>query len=118
MTLRLQIEPWGEPNPRKIQQAVEVLHRGGVAAYPTDSIYALGCAIESRDAIEKIFRGRYGRADGQEIPVKITRDGTPMTLPLKVRLSVTTQQRIIFDASASPKALRVRKGILTGQLGG
>ena len=45
MTLRLQIEQWGDPNPRKIQQAVEVLHRGGVAAYPTDSIYALGCAI-------------------------------------------------------------------------
>jgi tRNA threonylcarbamoyl adenosine modification protein (Sua5/YciO/YrdC/YwlC family) len=58
VTLRLQIDPWGEPNPRKIQQAVEVLHRGGVAAYPTDSIYALGCAIEARDAIEKIFRAK------------------------------------------------------------
>lgn len=58
MTLRLQIEPWGEPNPRKIQQAVDVLHRGGVAAYPTDSIYALGCAIEARDAIERIFRAK------------------------------------------------------------
>jgi tRNA threonylcarbamoyl adenosine modification protein (Sua5/YciO/YrdC/YwlC family) len=58
MTLRLQIEPWGEPNPRKIEQAVEVLHRGGVAAYPTDSIYALGCAIEARDAIEKIYRAK------------------------------------------------------------
>ncbi len=56
--LRLAIEPWGEPNPRKIQQAVDVLHRGGVAAYPTDSIYALGCAIESRDAIETIFRAK------------------------------------------------------------
>lgn len=58
MTLRLQIDPWGEPNPRKIQQAVDVLHRGGVAAYPTDSIYALGCAIEAREAIEKIFRAK------------------------------------------------------------
>jgi tRNA threonylcarbamoyl adenosine modification protein (Sua5/YciO/YrdC/YwlC family) len=58
MTLRLQIDPWGEPNPRKIEQAVEVLHRGGVAAYPTESVYALGCAIESRDAIEKIFRAK------------------------------------------------------------
>jgi tRNA threonylcarbamoyl adenosine modification protein (Sua5/YciO/YrdC/YwlC family) len=56
--LRLAIEPWGTPSPRKIQQAVDVLHRGGVAAYPTDSIYALGCAIDSRDAIEKIFRAR------------------------------------------------------------
>jgi tRNA threonylcarbamoyl adenosine modification protein (Sua5/YciO/YrdC/YwlC family) len=46
------------PSPRKIQQAVDVLHAGGVAAYPTDSIYALGCAIESRDAIEKIYRAK------------------------------------------------------------
>ena len=58
MTLRLHIEQWGDPNPRKIQQAVEILHKGGVAAYPTDSIYALGCAIEARDAIEKIFRAK------------------------------------------------------------
>ena len=58
MTLRVQIEQWGEPNPRKIEQAVEALHKGGVAAYPTDSIYALGCAIEAREAIEKIFRAK------------------------------------------------------------
>jgi tRNA threonylcarbamoyl adenosine modification protein (Sua5/YciO/YrdC/YwlC family) len=58
VTLRLQIEQWGDPNPRKIQQAVEILHKGGVAAYPTDSIYALGCAIEAREAIEKIFRAK------------------------------------------------------------
>lgn len=58
MTLRLAIEPWGTPSPRKIQQAVDVLHRGGIAAYPTDSIYALGCAIEARDAIERIYRAK------------------------------------------------------------
>jgi tRNA threonylcarbamoyl adenosine modification protein (Sua5/YciO/YrdC/YwlC family) len=56
--VRLAIEPWGTPSPRKIQQAVDILHSGGVAAYPTDSIYALGCAIEARDAIEKIYRAK------------------------------------------------------------
>ena len=56
--LRLVIERWGPPSPRKIAAAVEVLHRGGVAAYPTDSIYALGCAIEARDAIERIYRAK------------------------------------------------------------
>ena len=56
--LRLVIEPWGPPAPRKIAAAIEVLHRGGVAAYPTDSIYALGCAIEARDAIERIYRAK------------------------------------------------------------
>ena len=56
MTLRLQVDRWGDP--RKIAEAVEVLHRGGVAAYPTDSIYALGCAIEAKDAIERIYRAK------------------------------------------------------------
>lgn len=56
--LRIVFDQLEEPNPRKIQQAIEILHKGGVAAYPTDSIYALGCAIESRDAIEKIFRAK------------------------------------------------------------
>jgi tRNA threonylcarbamoyl adenosine modification protein (Sua5/YciO/YrdC/YwlC family) len=56
--MRLQFDRWGEPNPRKIEAAVEVLHKGGVAAYPTDSIYALGCAIESREGIERIYRAK------------------------------------------------------------
>jgi len=56
--LRIVFDAWGEPSPRKIEQAVEILHAGGVAAYPTDSIYALGCAIEARDAIERIFRAK------------------------------------------------------------
>jgi tRNA threonylcarbamoyl adenosine modification protein (Sua5/YciO/YrdC/YwlC family) len=56
--LRLVFDEWGDPSPRKIQQAVDILHAGGVAAYPTDSIYALGCAIESRDGIERIHRAK------------------------------------------------------------
>jgi tRNA threonylcarbamoyl adenosine modification protein (Sua5/YciO/YrdC/YwlC family) len=56
--LRLQIEPWGDPPARKIRKIVEILHGGGVAAYPTDSVYALGCAIEARDAIERIYRAK------------------------------------------------------------
>lgn len=55
-SLRLAFDRWGEPPARKIARAVEIVHAGGVAAYPTDSVYALGCAIEARDAIERIHR--------------------------------------------------------------
>ncbi|MDD9937158.1 MAG: L-threonylcarbamoyladenylate synthase [Myxococcales bacterium] len=44
------------PEPRKIAQAVEVMRRGGVIAYPTDTVYALGCDIHDRKAMERIYR--------------------------------------------------------------
>ena len=44
------------PERRKLDQAVAVLHDGGVVAYPTDTLYALGCAIESRRGIERIYQ--------------------------------------------------------------
>lgn len=56
--LRLQIDARGAPPPSKIKKAVELLHRGGIAAYPTDSCYALGCAIEAKKAAERIYRAK------------------------------------------------------------
>jgi tRNA threonylcarbamoyl adenosine modification protein (Sua5/YciO/YrdC/YwlC family) len=53
--LRLELNP-NHPEPRKIAQAVKILEDGGVALYPTDTVYALGCAIDARRAIEKIYR--------------------------------------------------------------
>ena len=42
------------PQARLIHQAVEILHAGGVIAYPTDSSYALGCMLGNKDAQERI----------------------------------------------------------------
>ena len=42
------------PEPRKIQRAVEILERGGVIAYPTDTTYGIGCSIFEKKAIERI----------------------------------------------------------------
>ncbi len=44
------------PSSRKIQQAVEVLRKGGIIIYPTDTVYGLGCDIYNAKAIEKICR--------------------------------------------------------------
>lgn len=46
------------PENRKIQQVIEVLQKGGVIIYPTDTIYGLGCDIFQTKAIEKICRIR------------------------------------------------------------
>ncbi len=46
------------PQHRLIHQAVEILNKGGVIVYPTDSAYALGCHIGDKKAIERIRRIR------------------------------------------------------------
>ena len=46
------------PQQRLIEQAVNVLRKGGVIVYPTDSAYALGCHIGDKNAMERIRRIR------------------------------------------------------------
>lgn len=44
------------PNPKQIKQVVEVLRRGGLVIYPTDTVYGLGCDITNIKALERIAR--------------------------------------------------------------
>ncbi len=46
------------PQKRLIQQAVQIIDRGGLIIYPTDSSYALGCHIGDKRAMERIQRLR------------------------------------------------------------
>lgn len=57
MSQFFQIHP-DNPQVRLIKQAVEIVHRGGVIAYPTDSAYALGCHLGDKAALERIRRIR------------------------------------------------------------
>lgn len=47
-----------QPQPRLIRQAVQIVREGGLAAFPTDSAYALGGRIGNADLIERIRRIR------------------------------------------------------------
>lgn len=51
------------PEPRKIGQAHAALERGDVIAYPTDSVYGLGCDILSRKGVEALYRMKNMRND-------------------------------------------------------
>ncbi len=42
------------PNLKQIAHAAEVLRADGIIAYPTDSVYALGCSIRNPKAIERL----------------------------------------------------------------
>ncbi len=46
------------PQHRLVQQAVDLVMRGGVIVYPTDSGYAIGCRIGDKNAMERICRVR------------------------------------------------------------
>jgi tRNA threonylcarbamoyl adenosine modification protein (Sua5/YciO/YrdC/YwlC family) len=43
------------PQPRLIRQVVEVLNKGGVIAYPTDTVYGFGCSLYNKKGIERIY---------------------------------------------------------------
>jgi len=44
------------PNSTVINKVVEVLKKGGIIIYPTDTVYGLGCDITNAKAVEKIAR--------------------------------------------------------------
>jgi tRNA threonylcarbamoyl adenosine modification protein (Sua5/YciO/YrdC/YwlC family) len=46
------------PQPRLIRQAAEIVRKGGVIVYPTDSCCALGCRIGDKAAMERIRKIR------------------------------------------------------------
>ena len=48
-----------DPQPRAIGQAVQLIRDGGLVAYPTDSGYALGCALGNQEGKERITRIRH-----------------------------------------------------------
>ena len=42
------------PQPRLVQQVVELLENDGVIIYPTDMVYGLGCSIYSKKAMKRL----------------------------------------------------------------
>ncbi|MGD9108449.1 MAG: L-threonylcarbamoyladenylate synthase [Gammaproteobacteria bacterium] len=42
------------PQVRLINQAVEIIRDGGVVVYPTDSVYAIGCHLNDKKALDRI----------------------------------------------------------------
>lgn len=53
----LEIHP-KNPDTRKIQQAVNILEKGGIIIYPTDTVYGIGCDIFNQKAVDKICKLR------------------------------------------------------------
>ena len=44
------------PQERLIAKVIDILKKGGIIAYPTDTYYGIGCDIMNKKAIEKIYQ--------------------------------------------------------------
>jgi tRNA threonylcarbamoyl adenosine modification protein (Sua5/YciO/YrdC/YwlC family) len=51
------------PEQRLISKSAEILRNGGIIIYPTDTVYGIGCSIEDRNAIERIYLIKRQRED-------------------------------------------------------
>ena len=51
---RIQIDP-DHTDPRLLRKAVDVLRGGGVIAYPTDTVYGIGCDFTQKKAVDRVY---------------------------------------------------------------
>lgn len=76
-----------------------------------------GISVRDPLWLEK-FRARYGRAqEGTEVPVRIRRGARDQTVRVRLGFVTRVDPRIVVDPAASPKALRIRDGLLRGTTG-
>lgn len=57
------------PQENKLKEVVSLLEKGGVIIYPTDTVYALGCNLYDRKAIEKILRIKKLKAEKANLSI-------------------------------------------------
>jgi tRNA threonylcarbamoyl adenosine modification protein (Sua5/YciO/YrdC/YwlC family) len=89
MSQFFQIHP-DNPQKRLIDQAVEMVRKGAVIVYPTDSGYALGCHIGDKDALDRIIAIR--RLDDRHNFTLVCRDLSEISTYAKVD---NTQYRLL-----------------------
>lgn len=106
------------PNEKSIQQVVDILKKGGVIIYPTDTVYGIGCDITNQKAIEKVCEIRGLKADKANLSF-ICYDLTDISLYTKpfdttvfrvLKKALPGPFTFIFNASSQvPKLLSSKK---------
>ena len=70
MTQRFEIHPT-HPQKRLVQQAAEILRKGGVVVLPTDACYVLACPLADKTAVDRlraVLDGREPDANALDYP--------------------------------------------------
>ncbi len=85
------------PQQRLVRQVVDIIRRGGVIVYPTDSSYAIGCHIGDKGSMDRIRRIR--RLDKKHNFTLVTRDLSEISLFAKID---NEQFRMIKSCTPGP----------------
>ena len=81
MAKLIEIHPTN-PQPRLLEYVAQIIRKGGLIAYPTDSSYAFGCHIGDAKAIHRIHRIR--RTDKKHNFTLVCRDLSEISLYARV----------------------------------
>jgi predicted metalloprotease with PDZ domain len=92
-----------------------VAHEAGVKA--GDQLIALGDVAILDPDFGTAFRTRFGKNEGDSLPIRVLRGTDTLTLHGIVRLVARVETKLAADPNASEKAKRVRRGIFTGTVG-
>ena len=79
-----------------------------------DQLLKVGDIEVKSEEFGAAVRARYANAEGTVVPVVVRRNEVERTLQVKIRRELVITSRIFYDAKASPKAARIRNGILKG----
>ena len=84
------------PQPRTIEQIATALKKGAVMLYPTDTVYAIGCDLNVKSAVEKVRR------------IKQMSNSKPLTF------LCSSLSNISEYATVSDRAYRIMKHLIPG----
>ncbi|MEZ4413686.1 MAG: hypothetical protein R2910_11930 [Gemmatimonadales bacterium] len=86
---------------------------GGLAG---DELVSVGTLDAANQGWAAQFRSKYGsEPEGTMIPVVVRRDGAQRTLQMPLRFVTIVSYRLVIDPNASPSAVQIRQGIMTGK---
>lgn len=84
------------PQKRQIDQIVDALKRGAIMLYPTDTVYAIGCDMNTKSAVERVRK------------LKQLSNDKPLTF-LSSSLSNISEYAVVTD-----QAYRIMKRLIPG----
>ena len=94
-----------------IQQALEVLRKGGIILYPTDTVWGIGCDATNPEAVAKVYEIKR-RADSKSL-VLLASD---MDMICRYFKEVPEMARQLVEVNDKPMTI-IYPGAVTGQYG-